>query len=107
MTASPHASTTRWGLIAALLLVAAGCAGIPNEEAFKYEVSKWQGRDASDLLKAWGPPATTVHAPSGNTVYTYNKGEPIASTCVVNFTVGPSHKVIGWKYSGTTCLTTY
>jgi hypothetical protein len=89
------------------LLVVAGCAGIPNEEAFKYEVSKWQGRDASDLVKAWGPPAATVREPNGNTVYTYNKGEPISSTCVVKFTLDPAQKVVGWKYSGTTCRSTY
>lgn len=95
------------GLIAGLALIVASCAGIPNEEAFKYEVSKWKGRTAGDLVKAWGPPASTFHAPSGDTVYTYNKGEPIATTCVVNFTVGAAETVTGWRYSGTTCRTTY
>lgn len=102
-----HPAAMRRGLIAGLALAVASCAGIPNEEAFKYEVSKWQGRDVSDLVKAWGPPAGTARAPNGNMVYTYNKGEPLAATCVVNFTVDAAQKVVGWKYSGTTCRTTY
>jgi hypothetical protein len=89
------------------LLVLAGCAGIPNEEAFKYKVSKWQGSTVNDLLAAWGPPKSTYHAPNGNIIYTYEAGNPIADSCTVNFTVGPAQKVIGWRYSGTTCRTTY
>jgi len=97
----------RWGLIAGAVLIVAGCAGIPNEEAFKAEVSKWKGRNANDLITAWGPPAGTFHAPNGNTVYTYHKGEPFPNSCTVDFTVDLAQKVTGWRYAGTTCRTTY
>jgi len=95
------------GLISGLVLVVAGCAGIPNEEAFKYEVRKWERRDVNELVSAWGPPASTFRALNGTTVYTYNKGEPLPDTCVVNFTVDAAQKVTGWRYSGTTCRATY
>jgi uncharacterized protein YceK len=94
-------------LAAAFVLVVSGCAGIPNEEAFKAKVSSWQGRSVSDLVKEWGQPNSTLHTPGGGMVYTYNKGEPIASSCKVDFVVSEAQKITAWRYAGTTCRTTY
>jgi len=89
------------------LLVLAGCSGIPNEEAFRYKLNNWIGHDVKDVTAAWGAPWKTYRAPTGDTIYTYKRGEPLADTCMVDLTVGPSQKVTGWRYSGTTCATTY
>jgi hypothetical protein len=97
----------RWILSAAVLFLVAACAGIPNEEAFKAKVSAWQGRDVGDLVKAWGQPNSTLHTPGGGMVYTYNKGDPIASSCIVDFIVDAAQKITAWRYSGTTCRTVY
>lgn len=94
-------------LSAAVLLLVAACAGIPNEEAFKAKVSAWQGREVGDLVKAWGQPNSTLHTPGGGMVYTYKKGEPIASSCIVDFIVDAAQKIKAWRYSGTTCRTVY
>ena len=91
----------------AALLVLAGCSGIPNEEAFRYKLNNWIGHDVNDVIAAWGTPSKTYAGPNGNTIYTYKRGEPLADTCVVDLTVGPTKKVAGWRYSGTTCATTY
>ena len=96
-----------WILSAVVLVMVAACAGIPNEEAFKAKVSAWQGRDVSDLVKAWGQPNSTLHTPGGGMVYTYNKGDPIASSCIVDFIVDAAQKITAWRYSGTTCRTVY
>ncbi|HXZ92071.1 MAG TPA: hypothetical protein VEG36_04245 [Burkholderiales bacterium] len=90
-----------------VLLALAACTGIPNEEAFRYKLNNWIGHDVNDVIVAWGPPSKTYGAPNGNTIYTYKRGEPLADTCVVDLTVGPAKKVTGWRYSGTTCATTY
>lgn len=96
-----------WILAAAGLLVISACAGIPNEEAFKAKVSSWQGRNVGDLVKEWGQPNSTLHTPGGGMVYTYNKGDPIASSCRVDFIVNEAQKITAWRYAGTTCRTTY
>ena len=93
--------------IAAVLIIIAGCSGIPNEEAFKAKVSAWQGRKIDDVVAAWGAPSSTLHTAGGGMVYTYNKGEPVASSCVVDFVVNAEKRITGWRYSGTTCRTTY
>jgi hypothetical protein len=96
-----------WILSAVVVLLLAACAGIPNEEAFKAKVSAWQGRDLSDLVKAWGQPNSTLNTPGGGMVYTYNKGDPVATSCVVDFIINSAQKVTAWRYSGTTCRTVY
>ena len=95
-----------WILAAVLLLLVAACAGIPNEEAFKAKVSSWQGRNINDLLKAWGKPDSILPG-SSDKLYTYNKGDPVATSCVVDFIVDAAQKVTAWRYAGTTCRTTY
>jgi hypothetical protein len=94
-------------LAAGVLLTAAACSGIPNEEAFKAKVSAWQGRDADDLLKAWGTPNSSLHTAGGGMVYTYNKGDPVPTSCTVDFVVNAEKKITAWRYAGTTCRTTY
>ena len=96
-----------WILSAVVLLLVAACAGIPNEEAFKAKVSTWQGRAAGDLVKAWGQPNSTLRTSGGGMVYTYNKGDPVASSCIVDFVVDAAQKITAWRYSGTTCRTVY
>ncbi len=96
-----------WILAASVALAISACAGIPNEEAFKAKVSTWQGRNADDLVKAWGLPNSTLHTAGGGMVYTYNKGDPIATSCTVDFIVNAEKKVTAWRYAGTTCRTTY
>lgn len=96
-----------WVLTAVVVLIISGCAGIPNEEAFKAKVSAWQGRNAGDLVKEWGQPNSTLHTPGGGMVYTYNKGDPIATSCTVDFIVDAAQKITAWRYSGTTCRTVY
>ncbi len=94
-------------LAAAVALIVSGCAGIPNEEAFKAKVGSWQGRDAGDLVKEWGQPNGTLNTAGGGKVYTYNKGDPIASSCRVDFVVNAAQKITAWRFAGTTCRTTY
>lgn len=94
-------------LAAAVALIVSGCAGIPNEEAFKAKVSSWQGRNVGDLVKEWGQPNSTLHTPGGGMVYTYNKGDPIATSCTVDFIVDEAQKITAWRYAGTTCRTVY
>jgi hypothetical protein len=96
-----------WILSAVVALLVSACAGVPNEEAFKAKVSSWMGRDAGDLVKAWGQPNGSLPTPGGGMVYTYKKGDPIASSCIVEFVVDASHKVTAWRYSGSTCRTVY
>ncbi|MGH8746346.1 MAG: hypothetical protein ACREUK_07640 [Burkholderiales bacterium] len=96
-----------WILTAGIVLIVSACAGIPNEEAFKAKVSEWQGREVSDLVKAWGPPNSTLHTPGGGMVYTYNKGDPIATSCTVDFIADAAQKITAWRYAGTTCRTVY
>jgi len=96
-----------WIATAAVLLIVAGCSGIPNEEAFKAKVNAWQGHNISDVITAWGQPSSTLHTAGGGMVYTYNKGEPVATSCVVDFVVDAAQKITAWRYSGTTCRTTY
>ena len=97
----------RWLLTTTVALVLCGCAGIPNEEAFKTKVSSWEGHDINEVIGAWGPPKSTFKAPDGNTVYTYEEGQLVASSCTVNFTVNREQKIVGWRYSGTACRTVY
>ena len=94
-------------LAAAVVLIVSGCAGIPNEEAFKAKVSSWQGRTVSDLVKEWGQPNGTLLTPGGGKVYTYDKGTPIASSCRVDFVINDAQKITAWRYAGSTCRTTY
>jgi hypothetical protein len=96
-----------WIAMAAVLFIIAGCKGIPNEEAFKAKVSTWQGRNINDVIAAWGQPSSTLRTPGGGMLYTYNKGEPVATSCVVDFVVDAAKKITAWRYSGTTCRTTY
>jgi len=96
-----------WVLTAGVLLIMSGCAGIPNEEAFKAKVSTWQGRNVNDLVSAWGPPNSTLRTPGGGTVYTYNKGDPLPTSCTVDFIVDAAQKITAWRYAGTTCRTVY
>ena len=96
-----------WILTAVVLLLVTACAGIPNEEAFKAKVSTWQGRDVSDLVSAWGQPNSTLNTPGGGMVYTYNKGDPVKTSCTVDFMVNPEGKITAWRYAGSTCRTVY
>ena len=95
-----------WAITASIAFAIAGCAGIPNQEAFKAKVSSWQGRNVNDLIKAWGKPGSILPG-SSDKLYTYNKGEPVATSCVVDFVVDAAKKITAWRYSGTTCRTTY
>lgn len=97
----------RWVLPLTAVLVLGSCAGIPSEDAFKAKVSSWEGHDINEVIGVWGPPKSTYKAPDGNTVYTYEEGQIIASSCTVNFTVDRAQKVVGWRYSGTACRTVY
>ena len=95
-----------WAITAVVALVVAGCAGIPNEEAFKAKVSSWQGRNVEDLVKAWGKPDNVLPGPDSK-IYTYNKGDPVKTSCTVTFVVNAEGRITAWRYSGWSCRTVY
>jgi len=97
----------RWLLTAVVLVVIAGCAGIPNEAAFKSAVGAWDGHDVGELVKAWGPPNNTFATPGGGTLYTYYEGRIVPTSCTVDFMVDRTKKIIGWRFTGTSCRTVY
>ena len=95
-----------WTITAAVALLVAGCAGIPNEEAFKAKVSSWQGRNIDEIGKAWGKPDNVLPA-TDSKIYTYNKGDPVKSSCTVTFVVNSEGKITAWRYSGWSCRAVY
>jgi hypothetical protein len=100
--------TSSWSLLAALVsALLAGCAGIPNETAFRSKVSAWSGHEVSELIDSWGPPDSTLKDPDGTVVYTYYEGEIVPTACTVDFMVDHARKIVGWRFAGTACRTTY
>lgn len=97
----------RWLLIASLMLAIAGCAGIPNQDAFRAKINAWEGHDVSQLVKSWGRPNNILNAPDGTAIYTYYKGQLIPTTCTVDFIVDSAKKIVGWRFTGTACRTVY
>lgn len=97
----------QWLLVAMAAAVLAGCAGIPNVDAFKAKVGAWEGRDVAGLVKAWGPPNNTFATPGGGTIYTYYEGRIVPTSCTVDFMVARTKKIIGWRFTGTSCRTVY
>lgn len=95
-----------WAITASIAFAIAGCAGIPNQEAFKAKVSSWQGRNVNDLIKAWGKPDSILPG-SSDKLYTYNKGDPVKTSCTVEFMVNPEGRITAWRFSGSTCRTIY
>lgn len=107
--------------LAALLL--AGCA---TQQGYAQKVYSWQGRDANELLAAWGTPTGQMTMPNGKQLYTYrtaySQEMPIQSSgfyhpwavsgggstyysCTTNFVVDPrDHTIQSVSFDGNDCV---
>ncbi|WP_047250423.1 hypothetical protein [Chromobacterium subtsugae] len=110
-------------LLLAACLLSAGCA---TQQGYAQKVLVWQGRDANELLAAWGTPTSQMTMPNGKLLYTYrsaySQDMPIQSSgfyhpwgisgggsvyysCTTNFVVDPhDHVVQSVSFDGNDCV---
>ncbi|POZ62223.1 hypothetical protein [Chromobacterium alticapitis] len=107
----------------AALVALAGCA---TPQGYAQKVSIWQGRDANELLAAWGAPSAQMTMPNGKLLYTYrsaySQDMPIQSSgfyhpwsisgggsvyysCTTNFVIDPaSQQILSFSFDGNDCV---
>ena len=108
------------------LVLVAGCATTARYEA---RLDAWVGRDASDLVAAWGEPDTSRPVSDGERALTWNRtrsinrptptkaittGYPTSADafarrttidrCETTFTVSPMGRLLRWQWKGNGCV---
>jgi hypothetical protein len=60
-----------------LLLASVFLVSCATQAKYQAALNTWIGHDVNELVDKWGYPAGSLKAPSGNTVYVYQRGESI------------------------------
>jgi len=123
-----HARHARLALVASLGLIAAS-AGCATTTRYAAQLDAWTGRDASELVAAWGEPDAARATADGNTALRWSRtrvstrptptkaittGHPTSADafarrttidrCDTTFIVAPSGRILASHSTGSACV---
>ena len=89
-------------LVLLLLLFETGCATTANYERI---LGSWVGADADQLVRAWGPPASSFPLSNGGQIFVYDRRVSSTHTTPVQVQQNPGMFIGNTYYPGQTTVT--
>lgn len=90
-----------------LLMVLAGCAGIPTQRGMQQMMATWQHGNINDFITLAGPPTRVYDMPNGDKMYVFSRSETTITPVYRTPTYTTPSRTTIQIYGNTADATTY